>query len=61
MQQLIAIGELPVEQNRSERTEYSERERNETRHDACGDQRAAAELEGNDEREQHAGTPNFCI
>ena len=54
VEELIAIGELPVKQHRSEHAECRERQRNNPRQGAGGDQQTAAELEGNDRREQHA-------
>lgn len=58
MQHLVVIGELPVEQGRREQTERCKQQRRETRHDSGGNQQAAAELQGNDGRQQqrrHAG------
>jgi hypothetical protein len=61
MQQLIAIGELPVEPDRRERTERSKRERRETRHDSCGDQRATASWRARRPAQPATNTPDLHI
>ena len=59
MQQLIAIGELPVEENGSEQAEYGERCRKDARQDASGNQQTAAEFKSNDGGEQNSRHAEF--
>jgi hypothetical protein len=59
VEQLIAISELPVEENGSEQAEYGERWRKEARHDASGNQQTAAEFKSNDGGEQNARHAEF--
>jgi len=53
MEQLVAIGELPVEEKSSEQAKYGERCRKDPRQEASCDQQTPAKLKSNDGREQH--------
>jgi hypothetical protein len=55
MQQLIAIGKLPVEEQRREYAEHGERRGDDPRQNTGGDQQAPAKLEGNHSRQENAG------
>jgi hypothetical protein len=52
VEQLIAIGKLPVEKQCGERAERGERDRRKARCQPGGDQQAAAELQEDDRWEQ---------
>jgi len=52
VEQLIAIGKLPVEEQCGERAERGKRDRRKARCQSGGDQQAAAELEEDDGWEQ---------